>query len=228
MSTSDGAWAAGRPVRILVADDHTLLREALCQLLRSTDGLEVVAEAGNGEETVRRAAMCRPDVVLLDLEMPLNDPSRTVGLLLAADPAVRIIILSMHDDSELMRRLLSLGVHGYLHKSTSHETLVSAIREHRRGPGRTVTLSVPLASLRAGPPADAAPGPLSVRETQVLELVARALSNRQIGSRLGITEGTVKRHLRNVYDKLEAVSRLDAVNKAAERGLLRRPPGGRR
>jgi two-component system, NarL family, nitrate/nitrite response regulator NarL len=219
---------AGRPVRILVADDHTLLRQALCELLRSADGLEVVAEAGNGEETVRKAAACRPDVVLLDLEMPLNDPPRTVGLLLRADPAVRIIILSMHDDSELIRRLLSLGVHGYLHKSTSHETLASAIREHGRGPGRTVTLSVPLGSLRPGDAADSLHGPLSVRETQVLELVARALSNRQIGSRLGITEGTVKRHLRNVYGKLEAVSRLDAVNKAAERGLLRRPPSGRR
>lgn len=216
------------PIRILVADDHTLLREALCEVLRADPGLRIVAQAGDGDATVRMARAHRPDVVLLDIEMPNHDPPATVRRLLAEDPGLRIIVLSMYDGPDTVQNLLALGVCGYLHKSATRGTLVSAIRAHADDGPRTVTLSVSSQSLRraeAEPPGAAV---LSAREAQVLAFVAEALSNRQIGSRLGITEGTVKRHLRNIYGKLEATSRIDAVNKAEARGLIApRPRYGR-
>ncbi|MDT3398055.1 response regulator transcription factor [Streptomyces sp. B1866] len=206
-------------LRILVADDHTLLREALCDLLRLEPGFEIVAQAGNGEDAVRLAAQHRPDVVLLDIEMPRNDPPVTVRRLLQRDPALRIIVLSMYDGRHLVQELLSLGVRGYLHKSTGRETLVTAIRSGD-GDRRTVTVSVSPESLREAAPEPEGGGPLSERELEVLGHVAEAMSNRQIAGRLGIAEGTVKRHLRNIFSKLDAVSRIDAVNKATERALL--------
>ncbi|MFC5911240.1 response regulator [Streptacidiphilus monticola] len=217
--------AAEQPVRILVADDHTLLREALCDLLAAEPGFEVVAQAATGTETVRLAAAYRPDVVVLDIEMPENDPPTTVRRLLDQLPDVRIIVLSMDDSQFLVQGLLSLGVHGFLHKSVSRETLVSAIRQREGGGRRTVTVSVSPESLRqAAAPAGAGDqGGLSQREVEVLTLAGQALSNRQIASRLGITEGTVKRHLRNIFEKLDAVSRIDAVNKAVERAVIPSP-----
>ncbi|MDI5967002.1 response regulator transcription factor [Streptomyces sp. SL13] len=208
------------PMRILVADDHTLLREALCDLLRAEPDFEVVAQAADAEEAVSLAARTRPDVALLDVQMPHNDdPLLTVRRLLTRQPTLRIIIVSMDDHPVLVRQMLAIGVRGYLHKSTSRETLFAAVREQVDTGRRTVTVSVPPPGLTPG--ATTGGRLLSDRETQVLTLVACALSNRQIGVRLGITEGTVKRHLRKIFDKLEAVSRIDAVNKAVGLSLIR-------
>ncbi|PZT72582.1 MULTISPECIES: response regulator transcription factor [unclassified Streptomyces] len=220
---------APESVRILVADDHTLLREALCDLLRSEPGFEIVAQAGNGEDAIRLAAAHRPDVVLLDIEMPRNDPPVTVRRLLQGDPGLRIIVLSMYDGRQLVGELLHLGISGYLHKSTGRDTLISAVRSREGGDElRTVTVSVSPDSLRAPLPVPDGAGGLSDRESEVLTLVSQAMSNRQIAVRLGIAEGTIKRHMRNIFTKLDAVSRIDAVNKAVERGLLPQPEPPRR
>ncbi|RDI64164.1 response regulator [Nocardia pseudobrasiliensis] len=209
-------------IRILVADDHTLLREALCDLLRAEPDFEIVAQAGSGTATLQLAAEHRPDVLLLDLEMPEGDPPDTVRRLLAQDPTLRIIVLSMHDAQQLVQQLLSLGVRGYLHKGAGRYTLLSAIRQSVDDGPRTVTLSVSPESLRVRVAEPDDSGSLSAREKEVLMFVDEALSNRQISTRLGVTEATVKRHLRNIFAKLEAVSRIDAVNRAAERGLISR------
>lgn len=206
-----------------------MLRSALCDILRLEPTLEIVAEAGSGEETVALAGVHRPDLVLLDVEMPGQPATVTVRQLREQVPAPKVLILSMYDDRPLVQELMDLGVCAYLHKSATRETLVSALHlvaasDHQ------VVISVP----KQGPVQDGGPGqegaglpgppvpvppPLSARELEVLELVATARSNRQIAVRLGITESTVKRHLRNIFAKLGAVSRIDAVNKAKQAGL---------
>jgi two-component system, NarL family, nitrate/nitrite response regulator NarL len=208
-------------IRILVADDHVLLREALCDLLGTEPDFDIVAQAGDADTTVELAARHRPDVVLLDVQMPGNDdPARTVQRLLRARPELSVLVVSMLDDPYLVRRLLAAGVRGYVHKSADRQTLAAAVRA-QGADRRVVTVSMPPADPHAPGPGSDGHG-ISEREAEVLSYVAAALSNRQIGARLGITEGTVKRHLRNIFDKLDAVSRIDAVNKATAMSLI--PP----
>ncbi|WP_306317866.1 MULTISPECIES: response regulator transcription factor [unclassified Streptomyces] len=212
------------PIRVLAADDHQLLRTALCELLDAEPDLTVVAQAGSGlglAELVRRH---RPHVLLLDVEMPHSHPKTTVRSLLEACPDLRIIILTMFDDQPLVQELLQLGARGYLHKSVPREALLAAIRNAVHEEDQ-VTISVPRGSFTAGQDQGHAPsmGAVSPREREVLVCVAEAMSNRQIAGRLGITEGTVKRHLRNIFEKLAAVSRIDAVNKARAQGLIGGP-----
>ena len=196
-------------VRIVIVDDHTLLREALGDVLRVEPDIEVVGQAGDAGEAVAVVRRTQPDIVLLDMEIPGGQPPEVTRRLAEASPHSRMIVLSMHDSPALVREMLDLGVHGYLHKSVSRQDLAAAIRGVHQG--ERVVLSVSPAEHEAP---DGEPGVLSTREREVITLVAEALSNRQIAARLHITEGTVKRHLRNIFDKLGAVSRIDAVNKA--------------
>jgi two-component system nitrate/nitrite response regulator NarL len=197
-------------VRIVIVDDHTLLREALADVLRLESDIAVVGEAGDADEAVAVVRLTQPDIVLLDVEIPGGGPAEVTRRLTEASPHSRTIVLSMHDSPSLVREMLDLGVHGYLHKSVSRSDLAGAIRGvHHHG--ERVVLSVSPAEHEAH---GEEPGLLSTREREVITLVAEALSNRQIAARLHITEGTVKRHLRNIFDKLGAVSRIDAVNKA--------------
>ncbi|WP_129264713.1 response regulator transcription factor [Streptomyces sp. M3] len=198
-------------IRVLAVDDHRLLREALCELLEMYEGLTVVAQADDGPSGVRMAGLHRPDVVLLDVEMPGPGPLANLRGVRQAAPEARIIMLTMHDNRQLIDSLLSAGAVGYLHKEADREVLVSAIRSAMAG---GTTMFLPRTPSGSGPERGPAPADtLTLRERELMELVAQGLSNRQIGSRLGITEGTVKRHLRNIFDKLGATSRLDAVNR---------------
>jgi DNA-binding NarL/FixJ family response regulator len=138
------------PIRIMAVDDHVVLREALCDLLAMEPDLEIVAQVGSGPEAVRMAAVHKPDVVLLDIEMPDTDPVATVRQLLADSPSLHIVVLSMYDDPALVQELVSLGIGGYLHKSSRRQTVVSAIRQAGSGTD-TVTVSVSPRSLRAAP-----------------------------------------------------------------------------
>ena len=206
---------AARRVGILVVDDHTLMREALHDMLNLEPDFEILSAVGDGRSAVHQAARLQPDVVLLDVGMPNSHPPTTVRSLMQVSPRSKVVILTMYDDLRLIQSMLEIGVSAFLHKSISRLDLTSVIRgTMTRDP--MVTVSVPRAL-----PAPPAPRPdtlpaveLSSREREVLELVAQALTNRQIAVRLAITEGTVKRHLRNIFDKLGAVSRIDAVNRA--------------
>lgn len=205
-------------VRILLADDHTLLREALREVLLAEDDFRIVGEAGDAASVVRLAMRTCPHIVLLDIEMPGNQPADTVRELLAASPDSQVIILSMYDDPWLVQQMLDIGIRGYLHKSVTRREVVTAIRDAVGGAQRvTVSVSQGVAGNEHSPTSL-----LSLREFEVLTLVARAMSNRQIGARLSITEGTVKRHLRNIFGKLGAVSRIDAVNKATSAAIIKR------
>ncbi|MEO3872018.1 response regulator transcription factor [Nonomuraea sp. B12E4] len=207
----------GERTTIVLADDHALFREGLRELLEAKDDLLVIGEAGDGEGAVLTVADKRPDLVLLDVEMPGADVIVTVKRIKAASPRTQIIVLSMHDGPQLVQGLLTAGIRGYLLKTARREELISAIRSVRIDDGRVV-LAVSRESLaRLDEPT---PPLLSGREREVLELTAQALSNNQIAGRLSLTEATVKRHLHNVFVKLGAVSRIDAVNKAIEQDLI--------
>lgn len=207
---------------ILMVDDHALVRQGLRKLLETQEDLRVVCEADEADEAVMLAAEAEPDIVLLDVEIPGGEVTETVRRIAERSPRSRIIILSMHEGPELVQATLAAGIRAYLLKSVQWQELVVAIRAVQADDSRII-LGVSQESLQAARhgPGQAArhrpeQGELSDREREVLGLVAQALSNGQIASRLGLTEATVKRHLRNIFVKLGAVSRLDAVNKVRE------------
>jgi DNA-binding NarL/FixJ family response regulator len=211
-------------IAILLVDDHALFRDGLREILQTQRDMMVVGEAGDSAAAVALAGEKQPDIVLLDVEIPGSDVTTTVGQIRLRSPGSRVIILSMHEGPQLVQGLLAVGIRGYLLKSVRWQELVVTIRAVRADSDRVV-LGVSresLAHIQQAP----SPGALSTRELEVLGLVAQALSNSQIASRLNLTEATVKRHLRNIFVKLGAVSRLDAVNKAKEwqRHNLRAPP----
>lgn len=204
-------------IRILIVDDHALVREGLREILEIQDDMTVVGEAGDSASAVKLAAGTRPHVVILDIEIPGDDVTVTVERIRSVSPGSQVIILSMYDGPHLLRSLLAAGVRGYLLKTVHRHDLVAAVRSAHSDQGRIV-LEVSRESLaQANSPATDL---LSQREREVLELTAQALSNIQIASRLGLTEATVKRHLRNIFVKLGAVSRIDAVNKAIAASLI--------
>jgi DNA-binding NarL/FixJ family response regulator len=214
------------PTTILIVDDHALFREGLREILEAQDDLVVIGEAGDSESAVALTADKQPHVVLLDVEIPGDEVTTTVGRIRDLSPSSQVLILSMYDGPQLVQSLLAAGIRGYLLKSVHWQELVAAIRSARGDPGR-ILLAVSRESLAQveGPTS----GVLSDREREVLELAAQALSNTQIASRLSLTEATVKRHLRNIFVKLGAVSRIDAVNKAVAASLITtRDRGGSR
>jgi DNA-binding NarL/FixJ family response regulator len=208
----------GKPIRIVLVDDHLLVREGVRAILECEDDLRVVGQAGDSATAVTVSGRTQPDVVLLDVQLPGGEVTATVRAVHHAAPGAQIVILSMYDGRQLVQSLLGAGVKGYLLKTVSRLELVAAVRS-ACGAGDRIVLSV---SPDCFEPDGAGASPLSARERTVLLLVARAMSNGQIASRLSLTEATVKRHLRNIFAKLGAVSRIDAVNKAAAAALI--PP----
>ncbi|XVQ14167.1 response regulator [Spirillospora sp. CA-255316] len=207
-----------RPISVAVVDELDLLREGLKEILRTVPGLVVVGVAGTSAEAVALVVEERPDVVLLDVELPGDDVLTTVRRMKAASAGTRVFVLSWFIGPDLLRSLLNAGISGHLPKSASREELIAMVRTARDDDDR-VMLSVSRDSL--APAVDSSAREiLSAREREVLQLAADALSNTEIARRLGLTEGTVKRHLSNVYAKLGAVSRIDAVNKAAAAALI--------
>lgn len=207
------------PIGVLIVDDHALLRDGLRELLETEPDIRVVASASNGAKAVSAAGAYQPDVTVLDVEIPGDDVRTTLSALLRAAPRTRVLILSVRDDPDTVQQLLSMGIRGYLLKSVSRNDFVSAVRGVYEDEQRTV-LSISRDSMNRMSGRE--PELLSAREREIMALVAEAMSNHQIAHRLSITEGTVKRHLRNIFVKLGAVSRIDAVNK------LSTPRGGYR
>ncbi|MGX6608397.1 response regulator [Micromonosporaceae bacterium Da 78-11] len=206
-----------RPISVLVADDHALFRDGLRSILAADGRLRVVGEAADAASAVAAATAHRPDIVLLDVMMGVSHVQDTVRQIRAAAPASNVVILTMHEDSQLLHEVLSLGVRGYLLKTVRWAELVSSLIMVAESPDRVVISVSPSTVTRATPTMKV---PLSPRELQILKLVAQAMNNAQIATRLSLTEATVKRHLHNVFKKLDAVSRIDAVNKARAGGLI--------
>ncbi|RIK33986.1 MAG: DNA-binding response regulator [Chloroflexi bacterium] len=213
-------------IKILLADDQALFREGLRLLLSTQPDLEVVGEAHNGEEALRLAASLQPHVVLMDMRMPVLDGVEATRRLAERQPACRVIVLTTFDDDELVFDGLRAGAVGYLLKASSSARLLEAIRSVARGesilePAITAKVVAEFARLanqrpRLPPLAE----PLSERETEVLRLVARGATNREIAAALTLAEGTVRNHLTNILGKLGVSDRTQAAVKAKEWGLV--------
>lgn len=212
--------------RVLVVDDQALFRQGLCSLLAGDGTLQVVGQASNGLECLRQVASLRPDVVLLDLRMPELDGVQTIRRLREAGSDVRIVVLTTFDDDQLVFEALREGALAFLLKDASAEEIADAIREAAEGRGRlasavthkVVTEFARMARRLGDAPTDTAG--LSRREIEVLKLLARGATNKEIASTLHIAEGTVKNHLTNIFTKLDVNDRTRAALRARELGLL--------
>ena len=214
-------------VRVLVVDDQVLFREALVTLLGARPEVEVVGEAGDGQQALERAAALQPDVVLMDLHMPVLDGIATTRRLRVEQPGVRVLALTTFDDDEDVFAALRAGALGYLLKDVSSARLVEAVLSAARGesvlqPSVAAKVVARFAQLDDAPRPRSQPlvVPLSERELDVLRLLADGCSNREIAAALFLAEGTVKNHVTNVLGKLGARDRTQAALRARALDLL--------
>ncbi|MER6830517.1 response regulator transcription factor [Streptosporangium sp. NPDC000563] len=206
-------------LRVMIVDDHPVVREGLRGMLEADSGITVVGEAASGDEAVVRAAELTPDVILMDLRMPDGDGVSATSRILTGRPESRVIVLTTYETDADIVRAVEAGAAGYLLKDTSRADLLAAIRSAARG--ETVlspSVATRLVTRMRAPVTES----LSPRETEVLSLVARGLTNAEIGRALFIGETTVKTHLLRVFGKLGVSDRTAAVTTALDRGLLTR------
>ena len=215
--------AAGGPIRILVVDDHAILREGICSLLERQEDMQVVGEAANGEEALTRVAELKPDLVLMDLAMPRMDGLEATRRLYATRPEVHVLVLTQHDNREFVTPALEAGAAGYVLKRSGGREVVNAIRQVMRG---AAILDSDLARQLGQQPASGRQGeaPLTDRELQVLRLVVDGLSNKEIAQQLTISPKTASVHRTNIMQKLGARNTADLVRTVMQRRLL--SPGG--
>jgi DNA-binding NarL/FixJ family response regulator len=201
------------PIRVLLADDHTLFRQGLAGLLDSYGGLEIIAQVPNDEEALKLAQEEKPDVVVMQVQMPFERSKGSLLEMREISPAPKVVLVTMFEEPRYVRELTNLGASAYLLKSVSVEHLTGAIRAAIFDPkGKHVVVGMPqqmIEEVEGG-----SGGVLTIREMEVLLLVARGLSNQQIARSLSMSEGTVKRHLANAYPKMGVSSRGAAVRKA--------------
>ena len=204
----------GREIRILIADDHPIVREGLMAILALQDDMQVVGEAKDGEQAIRLYDQLLPDILILDLRMPKKDGLQVIAELMSRTPKPRIIVLTTSQKAADLRRSLTAGARGYLVKGAEAPQVWNTIREVFSGEASlTVDVARKLADSMAHPE-------LSSRELQVLEQMALGKSNKEIGRALYISEYTVKNHVKVILKKLNATGRTEAVAKASERGLI--------
>jgi NarL family two-component system response regulator YdfI len=209
-------------IRVMITDDHLIVREGLRLILETTEGIDIVGEASNGADCLRLVPELKPDVILMDLQMPRMDGITTIGHLRTQHPEIAIVILTTFNEDDLMIRGLQAGARGYLLKDTNRENLLDTIQAAARG--ETLLKPEILARLLSAKPSMATASQpdstLTEREREVLQAAARGERNKEIAYKLGITERTVKAHLASIYQKFNVDSRAAAVAIAAQKGLL--------
>ncbi|MGW4643136.1 response regulator [Sphaerisporangium sp. NPDC004334] len=207
---------AETPVRLLIADDHPIVRDGIRGMFAGDPDFEVLGEAGDGAQAVKRARALNPDVILMDLRMPGMDGVTAIKELARLGIAARVLVLTTYDTDRDVMPAIEAGATGYLLKDTGRDELVRAVRTAARG---EAVLSPSVATRLLGQvraPAD----PLSAREREVLQLIADGATNREAAARLFISEATVKSHVLHIYAKLGVNDRAAAVATAFRRGLL--------
>ena len=205
-------------IRVLVVDDHKVVRKGLRTFIAVQDDLDLVGEASNGEEAIEQCTALRPDVVLMDLKMPVMDGPTAIGHIRGQFPEIKIVALTSFDDDAMAQRALRAGAISYLFKDVEEDELMSAIRFAHRGRGMIAPEA--MQALVAHSLNDDYSVGLTVREQEALELVARGMTNPEIADRLMISVSTVNFHVHNVLDKLGAKTRTEAVVIASREGLI--------
>ncbi len=215
------------PIRVLIADDHPVVRRGMGALLASLDGVQVVGEAADGAAAVREAQLSRPDVVVMDLQMPSIDGVEATRRLAAAVPDTAVLVLTMFEDDETVFAAMRAGARGYLLKGAGQDEIMAAIRSVVAG---QVVIGPGVANRLLGyltdPPAQEPAFPeLTPRERQVLDLMAQGHNNATIAARLQLSAKTVGNHISAIFAKLRVASRAEAVARARDGGLGRDPDG---
>jgi NarL family two-component system response regulator YdfI len=211
-------------IRVLIADDHLVVREGLSAILEAAEDMTPVGEAADGAEAVRLTGELSPDVVLMDLRMPNVDGIEAIRQIKARYPDVEIVILTTYDDDEYIVRGLRAGARGYLLKDTGRKVLFEAIRAAARGESLLPQAVLEKVIAHLTEPKSAKVDKLSAREGEVLALMAQGAPNKEIAARLHITERTVKAHATSIFNKLGVNSRVQAVAVALRSGLLPAKP----
>ncbi|HET6961537.1 MAG TPA: response regulator transcription factor [Terriglobia bacterium] len=203
-----------RTIRVLIADDHPIVREGLRTLISRQADMEIVAEAAAGNEAVEQCVRHKPDVALIDLRMPELNGVEAIGAIRARVPSVRAIVLTTYDGNEDVYRSLRAGAKAYLLKDAPREELLGCIRTVHEGK----TWISPLAAANLA--ARLSEEPLTPREIEVLRLIVAGKSNREIGAALFVTEGTIKLHVNHLLRKLKVSGRTEAIRYAVQRGIV--------
>jgi NarL family two-component system response regulator LiaR len=210
-------------LRVLIADDHPLVREALRQALDGEGDMEIVAEAAEGEEAVKLASELKPDVAVMDIIMPKLNGIEATRKIKEIAPDIAILILTAYDDDEYVLGLLDAGAAGYLLKSARGRDLVGAIRAIRSGEyvlhPKIIAKLLKRATMAPGREHRAS-GLLSERESEILKLITSGMSNREIAEKLFLSQRTIKAHLTNIFNKLHVASRSEAIVKGLQWGLV--------
>ncbi len=227
--------ARGDVARVLLADDHALVREGLRAVLEADGGIEVVGEAENGPQAVKLCQRLSPDLVLMDVRMPLMDGLEATRRIKATMPAVSVVVVTMHENPDYLLEAVRAGAAGYVLKDSSGERIAGAVRRTLCGEspleeglamrllerlaGEGVPAAAAAAATTTGDPGSLPEG-ITPREAEVLELMARSLTNPQIADELGISRGTAKIHVQNIIAKLGVSDRTQAAVRAVELGLV--------
>lgn len=209
-------------IRVVIVDDHAIVRKGLRALIAECDGLEVIGEAANGLEAIREVEQEKPDIVLMDLMMPEKDGIKAIEHITKEQPDVRILVITSYSGDDLVFPAIKAGAHGYMLKDSGSEQLEKAIFQvHRGEPSLHPEIArMLMEEVRPEIPEKASPDPLTAREMEVLSMLARGMSTREIAHELVITEDTVRTHISRILDKLHLANRVQATLYALREGMV--------